>query len=235
MPASTPTDVQLEWFQRMDAESLVQSDFAELFNIAEGIGSVAAGAGAGVLAPPIGATDGHPGIWVYSTGATAAGRVFAISRGNAYTFGNGKGTLFESWLQVPILSTPAQRFTARTGFFSISLPNIINQGIGFEYDDSQNGGRWQAITDDGAETSTDTGVLVVAGDWYKHSFIINADGDEVEFFIDDVAVATHTTTIPSGITFGSFINMHIMKLIGTAFRQIFLDAYAVFQETDGRE
>jgi len=235
MSASAPTDVQLEWFQRMDAESLVQSDFTELAALAVGVFSVAAGAGAGVIAPPVGATDGHPGIWVYRTGTTAVGRVFAISRANAYTFGNGKGTLFESWLQVPILSTPAQRFTARTGFFSIALPNIINQGIGFEYDDSQNGGRWQALTDDGAETSVDTGVLVVAGDWYKHSFIIDADGDEVQFFIDDVLVATITTNIPSGITFGAFINMHIMKLVGTLARDLFLDAYAVFQETEGRE
>lgn len=235
MPASAPTDVQLEWFQRMDAEALVQSDFVELTSFAEGVTSVAAGAGAGVFAPLPGVTDGHPGIWVYNTGATAAGRVFAISRLNAYTFGNGKEALFESWLQLPLLSTAINRYTARTGFWNISLPNTVNQGIGFEYDDSQNGGRWQAITDDGAETSTDTGVDMVAGDWYKHSFIINGAATEVQFFIDDVLVATNTTTIPSGGGFASFINMHIMKLIGTAPRNVLLDGYAVFQETDGRE
>jgi len=234
MPLSEPNDVQREWFRRMDAESLVQSDFVELLPFAEGVQSIAAGAGAGVFAPPVGVTDGHPGVWVYRTGATAAGRVFAISRTTAYAFGNGHRTLFESWLQLPIISTAVQRYTARTGFFSIALPNIINQGIGFEYDDSQNGGRWQAITDDGTETSTDTGVLVVAGDWYKHSFIINAAGDEVQFFIDDDLVARHTTNIPSGIGFASFINMHIMKLIGALARELYLDAYAVFQETDGR-
>jgi hypothetical protein len=229
-----PADVQRIWFRRMDAECLVQSDFAELLPFAEGVQSIAGGSGS-VIAPLLGTTDGHPGVWVYNTGAGSAGRVFAISRLNAFTFGNGKATLFESWLQIPILSTVAQRFTVRTGFFSIALPNTIIQGIGFEYADQQNGGRWQAITDDGTETSNDTGVVVVAGDWYKHSFIINADGDRVDFFIDDVFVATNTTNIPSGSGFGSFINMHIMKIIGTTTRQLFLDAYAVFQETGGRE
>ena len=216
MPLFFPPDTQRDFFRRMGNEALIQTDFAELLPFAEGVQSIAGGRS--VSAPIIGTTDGHPGVWVYNTGAGAAGRVFAISRANAFTFGNGKDTLFQSWTQLPILSTALQRYTARTGFFSISLPNIVTQGIGFEYDDSQNGGRWQAITDDGAETSNDTGIAVVAGDWYKHSFVINAEGTQVDFFIDDVLVATNTTNIISGIGFGSFINMHIMKLIGTANR-----------------
>ena len=235
MPLSEPVDVQREWFRRMDAESCVQSDFVEFTNVAEGVSTIAAGFGAGAFGPPAGATDGHPGIWVYRTGINIAGRVFAISRVGAYTFGTGKETLFQSWLQIPVLSTALERFTVRTGFFSIALPNTIVQAIGFEYDDSQNGGRWQAITSDGVETSVDTGILVVAGDWYKHSFIINRAATEVKFFIDDVLVTTITTNIPGGLTFAQFINMHIMKLIGIGSRDLFLDAYAVFQETGGRE
>ncbi len=236
MPLSDLTNVQRDWFRGMDANACIQSDFTEFSGVAEGVIAVPAGAGAGSFAPPIGATSGHPGIWNLLTGATAVGRVFIISRANSYTVGAGSGeTRFESWIQLPVLSTPLERYTSRTGFYSIALPNVIVQAIGFEYDDSQNGGRWQAITFDGAETSNDTGILVVAGDWYKHSFVINAAGTEVQFFIDDVLVATNTTNLPTGIGFSHFVNIMIMKLIGVGNRSMLVDAYAVFEDTGGRE
>lgn len=235
MPASFPIDVQREWFRDMDGQACIQSDFAEALTFAEGVFAVAAGAFAGVFGPALGDTNDHPGIWVLRTGTTATGRVFIISRVGAYSVGVGGETLFQSWVRVPVLSTAAQRYTARSGFFSISLPNIINQGIGFEYDDSQNGGRWQAITDDGVETSTDTGIAVVADDWYKLSWSCNPDGDAVDFFIGDDLVATNIANIPSGAGFSHFVNVHNMKLIGTTSRDMDVDGYAVFQRTEGRE
>ena len=237
MPISDLNNVQELFYLGMDNDALIQSDFTEGLAHAEGVQSIPAGAGAFVLTPSVGFSSGHPGVWFPVTGTTAAGRVFVLSRINSYTVGVGGETKFQSWLQFPTLSTPLQRFTIRTGFWNIALPNTVNSGIGFEYDDSQNGGRWQAITDDapGVETSTDTGILATAGTWFKHSFTINADGTEVKFFIDNVLVATNTTNIPSGAGFGHFVSMMIMKLIGTASRGSYLDAYAVFQETGGRE
>ena len=235
MPLSEPVDIQREFYRRMDGEALIQSDFTEFLNIAEGILAVA-GSGGFISPPAIGTTNDHPGVWNLNTGLATTGRIFLLSRGNAYTVGVGGETKFQSWINTPTLSTPLQRFTIRTGFFSIGLPNIIVQGIGFEYDDSQNGGRWQAICDDapGVETSVDTGILVTAT-WFKHELIINAAGTEVQFFIDNNLVATITTNIPSGAGFSHFLNIHIMKLIGVTNRSFYLDAYAILQDTEGRE
>ena len=235
MPLFVPPDVQRIFFRRMDAEALIQSDFTNVFSVAEGVQAISA-AGGGLTGTSIPFVNGHPGIWNIFTGAaSAAGRTFVLSRTNSFMVGVGGVTKFESWVELPVLSTVAQRFTARTGFFSIALPNIILSGIGFEYNDAENGGRWQAITDDGGETSTDTGILVEAFRWYKLSFVVNADGTEVQFFINDILVATNTTNLPTGIGFAHFVNMHVMKLIGLGTRSFLLDAYAVFQETGGRE
>jgi hypothetical protein len=59
---------------------------------------------------------------------------------------------------------------------------------------------------------------------------VNAAGTSVEFFIDDVSVATIVTNIPSGTGFGHFISEHIMKLIGLANRASYVDAYYLYQE-----
>ena len=139
-----------------------------------------------------------------------------------------------TWIRTDsILSTALERYTLRNGLFSINLPNVILFGVGFEYQDDQNGGRWQAIADAAAETSVDTGVLVAADTWYKMELEVNAAGTSVEYFIDNVSVATIAVAanIPSGGgAFGLFYNTHIMKLIGSASRNFFLDAYYVYQE-----
>ena len=237
MPLSFPIEsvAQRSFFDNQENFALIQSDFAEGIIFAEGVSAVSAGAGAGAFPVAVGLTADHPGVWQLNTGSTATGRVFVLSRVGAYQVGVGGETKFQSWLRLPFLSDAVNRFVARTGFFSISLPNTITQGIGFEYQDDQ-GANWQAICDDapGVETSVDTGILVVPGQWYKHALTIPADGSEVEFFIDDVSVATITTNLPTGIGFSHFVNMHLMKLIGVAARNYLLDAYAVLQVTEGR-
>jgi len=52
----------------------------------------------------------------------------------------------------------------------------------------------------------------------------------VEFFIDNVSVATIVTNIPAGTGFGLFISIHIMKLVGVANRASYIDAYYIDQE-----
>jgi hypothetical protein len=235
MPVSDLNNVQLDWFRGMDANGLIQSDFTEPFPFTTGVQAIAAGAGAGIFGTGLGTTAGHPGIFQLNTGFTATGRVFVLSRVNSYTVGVGGITKAAAWVSFPFLSTALERFTARTAFFNIALPNLVVTGIGFEYNDAENGGRWQAITDDGVQTSTDTGVAVVAGDWYKLELEINADGTEVNFSINDEPVARNTTNIPSGPGISHFANMHIMKLIGVSARNMLLDAYAIYQDTGGRE
>ncbi len=224
--------VQLQWRNSMPTVSLVQSDFTIGSFIAEGVSAVAAGAGALVFTPTGIFTD-HPGIWGLRTGTTTAGRVFVIGRPASFHVGVGGITRVGTWVRTPAtLSDAVQEYVLRAGFFSISLPNTINEGIGFEYQFDQNGGRWQGITDATGETSLDTGITVVVDTFYYLEFEVNAAGTSVEFFIDGVSVGTLAVAadIPAGAGFDLFYNTHIMKLAGTTSRDFFIDAYYTYQE-----
>jgi len=228
---------QRRFFEFMGTRGFVFSDFLEPpagFQ-ADGVQIVPASGGfASTPTLPYDFTN-HPGVWGLNTGAvSAAGRVFVLSQfASGFHVGVGGLTRLGVWFQAPaILSTALQRFVLRAGVSSVVLPNSLLQAITFEYQDNENGGRWQAICGDalGVETSVDTGILVVASTYYKLEWEVNSAGTSVEFFIDSVSVATITTNIPSGITFGHFINIHIMKLIGLGNRAPYLDAYYFYQE-----
>lgn len=228
-------NVQKSFYEGMSSTSLVKSDFLEepAFLQTEGLRSVAAGAGAGVAGVAGLDVTNHPGVWAIDTGTTATGRTFLISQSpSSYHIGVGGITRFGAWVQVPVLSTAVQRFVVRAGLSSISLPNTINHGITFEYQDDQNGGRWQGVTNATGESSLDTGTAVVAGTWYNLEWECNAAGTSVEFFIDGSSVGTLSTAadIPSGSGFNMFTNIHIMKLVGTTDRKYYVDAYYVYQE-----
>lgn len=226
-------------YEQLSSESLIWSDFTDPpgAKVTPNLHGVTAGAGAFILTNPIvvGFTD-HPGIWLMTTGTTAAGRAFVLSGGGgltgSYHVGVGGVTRIGTWLRTEsLLSTAAERYTLRAGFSSIALPNVINEGITFEYIDNENGGRWQGLCEDGVgETSVDTGVLVTASTWYKLEIEINAAGTSVEFFIDDLSVGTVAANIPSGTGFGLFYNMHILKTIGLTSRATYIDAMYLYQE-----
>ena len=137
-------------YAHMFEESLVRSDFTETTGPkqAEGVQAIAGGAGASVLGSFTEDLSDHPGIWVLNTGSTAVGRVFIISGSiTGWHVGRGGVTRVGTWYKTEAnLSTAIERYTLRAGFFSVVLPNTLVHGIGFEYDDSQNGGRWHAIT-----------------------------------------------------------------------------------------
>jgi hypothetical protein len=227
---------QRNFFESMGIRAFVFSDFFEPPGglQVDGLQAISAGAGASVSTPTAtyDFTD-HPGVWGLNTGTTSAGRVFLLSQfAQGFHVGVGGITRHGCWYQSPaVASIAANRYVIRSGFFSMALPNTILQGIGFEAQDNQNGNRWQAICEDGiGETSVDTGVAVGTSTYFKLEFEVNAAGTSVEFFIDDVSVATIVTNIPSGTGFGHFISEHIMKLIGLANRASYVDAYYLYQE-----
>jgi hypothetical protein len=226
------TQPQQKWYEGMSSRSLVQSDFTIGSTIAEGVTAVSAGVGATIFSPTAIQTD-HPGIWGLRTGTTAAGRVFVIGRPGSYNIGVGGITRVGTWVRTPAtLSDAVQEYVLRAGLFSISLPNTIDFGVGFEYQFDQNGGRWQGITDATAESSLDTGITVVVDTFYYLELEINADATSVEFFIDGASVGTLAVAanIPQGTGFDNFYNTHIMKLAGTTSRDFFIDAYYTYQE-----
>lgn len=229
-------------FEGPSRDSIVFSDFvgAPAFGNTGDFTKAVAGAGASIFNPAVSVSRvNHPGLWCCETGSTAAGRTFILTEAagvqGSHSIGVGGITRVGTWLETGlILSTAIDRYTLRAGFSSMLLPNTINEGVTFEYDDSQNGGRWQAICGDapGVETSVDTGVTVTAATWYKLEFEINEDGTSVDFFIDNSLVATITTNIPAGAGFTLFYSSHIMKLIGTGNRSYYHDATYIYQRVD---
>jgi hypothetical protein len=223
---------QQNWFEAMSTRSLVTSDFTIGSSIAEGVQAVSAGVGAAIFTTTALFTD-HPGIWGMRTGTATDGRVFIIGRPASHHVGVGGITRVGTWLRSPAtLSDAVEEYVIRSGFFSIALPNTINEGIGFEYQFDQNGGRWQGITDATGETSLDTGITFAVDTWYYLEHEVTGDGLSVEFFIDGASVGSLAVAadIPAGTGFDLFYNTHIMKLAGTTSRECFIDAYYVYQE-----
>ncbi len=228
---------QMKIYEGMSTRGFVFSDFFEPIQGLQADGVQAVPAGGGFLSVPTAAYDftDHPGVWGLNTGAGVAGRVFILSAfANNFQVGVGGITRHGVWYQAPaVLSDAVNEYVLRAGIGSIALPNTINQGIFFEYQFDQNGGRWQALTEDGvAETTVDTGITVAVSTYYLLEWEINALGTSVEYFIDQVSVATITTNIPSGLAFEHFMNEHIMKLAGVANRASYIDAYYFYQEID---
>ncbi len=226
-----PDNPQRQFSEGMGSRSLVQSDFLDPPGSKESAGIRASCGGANATVGGAATQADHPGTWAMFTGTTAIGRCFVISGAfTSWRIGAGGITRLGTWMSTgAVLSVPAQRYVQRAGMFAVVLPNTLQTGIGFEYQDDQNGGRWQALCEDGVgETSIDTGIVVAANTWYYFEWEANAAGTSVEFFIDSVSVGTIATNIPTGVTM--FYNTHIMKLTGLLNTACILDAYYVYQE-----
>lgn len=228
-----PDNPQRDFFEGMGRRSLVQSDFFDTPVNKETAGLRAAVGGAGATIGGLASADDHPGLWSMFTGTDADGRVFIISSPfQSWRLGAGGITRLGTWLSTgAVLSNVGNKYVLRIGMFNITLPNTINLGVGFEYEDDQNGGRWQALCEDGiGETSVDTGITVAVDTWYYFEWEANAAGTSVEFFIDSVSVGTIATNIPTGVSL--FYNTMIMKLAGLLNTASIIDAYYVYQEVD---
>jgi hypothetical protein len=97
--------------------------------------------------------------------------------------------------------------------------SVLTRSAGLYYSNAN--ANWQAITYNASVgTTTDTGIAAVADGSYN-TFCVRANGTaSVEFLINGVTVATHTTNIPS-----SFVSPYatIAKSAGATSRVMRLD------------
>jgi len=162
--------------------------------------------------------ENHPGIfWVQTTSITSWRY---IAQGTNATTQLRPGNFSEVVSIVGVADQPGVTLTGGTGFTDIRI-GIGNAGshssafIGFVYlgldTNSWTAGTastWYAVsmTNVGANTTmTDTGIEVTNSDWYKLHTKMNWDADPitVEYYIDDVLVATHTSgtsNIPTSLS-----------------------------------
>lgn len=141
-------------------------------------------------------------------------------------------TYREFRVRLPILSDGTETYESAVGWLGHqSLWSFMT--LGFHYTHSNNGGRWETRTrkfDNSANmTVKDTGVPVVAGQWYKMGIEVNGFTNTIYFYIDDVLVATHTSAenipVPNSTNNNQY-NYGIAKQAGTTARVMDVD-YAI--------
>jgi hypothetical protein len=198
------------------------------------------GAAAAILisgAPSVRATN-QQGFIQPATGSTNTGHagIYGTTSGNNFMALGGGAVSFATSTLIPTLSNGTERYRIVLGFGTTALNTSDITGIFFTYDEGgiQNGTsaspNWQCITSvSSVRTLTVTSVAASTTAWQKFSIEINAASTSVEFYIDNVLVATHTTNIPSGLLQLVTPKIQIGKSIGTTARSFFADYFGYKQ------
>jgi len=171
------------------------------------------------------------GVVRHSTTTSAAG-YGGYSYGNANLYRGSSSISVETYCTIETLSTVTERFFTYFGYSTPSNWQSPSNAIGFTYDEGGvlfYGGiattNWKCITRSGGTvTNTTTSIPVVAGQWYKLRIDVNNTGDTIQFYINGVLVATHTTNVPAPTTQLSIISL-IVKTIGTTARTMQTDYF----------
>lgn len=101
---------------------------------------------------------------------------------------------FNGFIQA--LATVAQDYTLRIGFMNDEVNDPTN-GAYFEYNRSLNGNIWTCITNNGGSKTTTTSIAVIVGETLSLKIVVSGS-NIVNFSINDIIVASHTTNIPTG-------------------------------------
>ncbi len=141
-----------------------------------------------------------------TTGTGSSADAWISSGGNLNKIRvGGKVILYETRVRLEDVNLGSQTQQSYTGFMNYtsgSSPSTGDPaaGIFFKHNDDISA-NWQVVTrNSSTSTTTTTTIAVTADQWYKLRFVVNAAGNSVEFYIDDVLVATHTTNIPTSTT-----------------------------------
>jgi hypothetical protein len=166
-----------------------------------------------------GSTDG-PGIYNTET-HTATNGASGLAGANSYVFSQFARLSFAANMRIVTLADGTNSYRILIGFNSSNsaADSGLTRSAGLFYSNAN--ANWQAITyNSSVGTTTDTGVAAVADGSYN-TFCVRANGTaSVEFLINGVTVATHTTNIPSS-TVTPYVT--IAKSAGATSRTIRLD------------
>lgn len=191
----------------------------------------ASGAGAGAAA--VASTADRHGIVALSTGTTAAGYDGAATSPLSILFGGGQWIL-EAIVRFPTLSTGAQEYTAHAGFID-TIGGAQIDGVYFEYDRAAGGDVWRARTTAFGVSTTTAVSAIVANTWARLDIVVNDGATQADFYVDGELVATHTTTIPSGVGRNTGAGLQIFKSVGATARTLEADRLTyVCSFTNGR-
>lgn len=182
----------------------------------------ASGTGAGGALLPDGGANGiaHPGVVELTSGTDADGKAAVGTTLTALVLSGAVWT-WEALVQVPVLSDETNSFKVHVG--GINGPAGGDAGVFFKTIHSYKDGRWtcQAVDGEIAPEPVDSGVPVVAGQWYRLKIIIDATAATAKFYIDGQYITTMTSGIPAGATLGMVVALN--KTAGTTARKVVSD------------
>lgn len=165
---------------------------------------------------------GNPGTLTLTTGTTTTGGAIVGQCGQNRYINTTRQIIFEANVWIPTLATVSADFLAYAGFndrgTNISA-NFPTNGAFFVYYRAANGDYWECqTTNGGTRTQTVTTTAIKTSGWTRLT-IINTNGS-IEYQIDGVTVATHTTNIP---TAACSFSAYIVNSGTTISRSMYLD------------
>lgn len=192
--------------------------------------STGSGTGAGIAGST--SPTAHPGTVSMQTGTTTTGNA-AISLGSFYSAGGGV-TTYTTDCRVSTLSTVGEEYIARIGLHDATSGGAVTDGIYFQYDRLTDGNFWSVITSNNSTpTKIVTSTAIVGNTWYRLKIVVNADGTEARFYVDDVEVSGTgypiTTNIPTAAARTSGPSCQMVKSAGTTSVQLDVD-FAEFKQ-----
>lgn len=173
--------------------------------------------------------QGYFGVVTDSTGTNTNGGYQHRGSLSPIQFGSGLYR-WDSRVRIPTNSDGTNTFQFLCGFFD-NLSGVDQvDGIYFLYDSqgvstgSAASGNWQIVTaSNSSRTFTTTSVAIDNSNLQKLRIDVNADATSVTFYIDDVAVGTHTTNTPSGASRLTTSGTYLQKSAGTTARTADID------------
>jgi len=165
--------------------------------------------------------SGRAGFWWLQTQSNTAG-ASALSGNISYRLDSWSQLSIAASFRVFTLPDGTDKYRIFLGFNSsyVATTAPTTNAVGLFLDEGN--ANWQAYTySSSTGTITDTGVAAVADGSYN-TFLTRANGSSsVDFVINNVVVATHSTNIPATTALSPFLS--IAKTAGTNNRSLYVD------------
>ena len=174
--------------------------------------------------------DDHVGVARSSTGTTATGRsAITFSPIDTIQFGVGE-VRFRAIVKIQTLNNGTDSFEVRVGFSDNTTVNSPTDAVHFVYNAGSLNWICSTLSAGVGLPATDSGVAVVANQWYRMEIIVNDDASEAYYYIDGVLVHTEISNIPTGSARRTGIISGIRKIAGTNVRYYYTDYLEVSKE-----
>jgi hypothetical protein len=180
-------------FEEFFFQSLSDLDVFHFLNFGVNGGSATIETGAPTDNSYVGKVTCSTGGTVNNTGVGG----FESSTGDNRIKCGGGDMAIEFRIRLPVLSGTPQ-YNVKLGVMDSNTLGTPTNGVYFNYSSTLNSGQWQAITRNASTSTTvPSSIAVVAATWYKLRLQVNAAGNLVTFYINDVSIGTSNANIPT--------------------------------------